>query len=372
MMKKVISIFIIGIGVACLFFLAQDEQQSDQGGESMTKLPSNPNVFLKFDDANLKEIYLAGGCFWGMEGYFSRLVGVKDVESGYANGTTKNPTYEEVCSGKTGHAETIKVVYDETKISLNALLDEFFKVVDPTTLNRQGNDRGTQYRSGIYYADKGLKPVIEVRMSRERDRYAEPIVTEVLPLENYYSAEDYHQDYLDKNPDGYCHIDFSLLPNAQATMQKSNEKKQMGNKNDEELRARLTDIQYQVTQEDATEPPFQNEYYNEFRDGIYVDVVTGEPLFSSLDKYDAGCGWPSFTKPLDPSTIQEVEDNRFGMHRIEVRTSIGDSHLGHVFPDGPVSEGGLRYCINSAALQFIPAEDLDRLGYGAYAPLFGK
>ena len=336
----------------------------------MVKLPSNPNLFLKFDQAHLKEIYLAGGCFWGMEGYFSRLIGVKDVQSGYANGMTENPTYEEVCSGKTGHAETIKVIYDDTKISLHAILDEFFKVVDPTTVNCQGNDKGIQYRSGIYYVDKSLKPMIEARMLKEKERYTKPIVTEVLPLDNYYPAEEYHQDYLDKNPNGYCHIDFGLLPTTQAMIQNSNA--QTVNKNHEALSARLTHMQYRVTQEDATEPPFQNEYYNEFRDGIYVDVVTGEPLFSSLDKYDAGCGWPSFTKPLDLSAIQEVEDNRFGMHRIEVRTSNSNSHLGHVFPDGPISTGGLRYCINSAALQFIPAEDLERLGYGAYTPLFIK
>lgn len=368
--KTTFLIIMILIGLVGLFFAFFSQSKLREGEINMPKLPANPNENLTFLDENLQELYLAGGCFWGMEGYFSRLVGVKDVESGYANGTIKHPTYEQVCSGNTGAVETIKIVYDETRITLENLLDEFFKVVDPTTLNRQGNDRGTQYRSGIYYTEDEMKPVIENRLKHEQEKYEEKIVTEVLPLNNYYAAEDYHQDYLDKNPDGYCHIDFGLLPKAGADSYATSAKYKK--KTDAELRETLTDIQYEVTQNEGTEPAFQNEYYDETRDGIYVDITTGEPLFSSLDKYDSGCGWPSFTKPIDGVTIQEKADNRFGMRRIEVRSQIGDAHLGHVFPDGPANHGGLRYCINSASLQFIPVEDLSQFGYEEYLKLFEK
>lgn len=365
-----VLILVVCTAGLCAVFYENPKQHVIKEDATVTKLPENPNKNLIFLAENLKELYLAGGCFWGMEGYFSRLLGIKDVESGYANSLVENPTYEQVCSGNTGSAETIKIVYDETRITLEVLLDEFFKIVDPTTFNRQGNDVGSQYRSGIYYLEDGMKSVIESRIKEEQKKYTEAIVTEVLPLKNYYSAETYHQDYLDKNPNGYCHIDFGLLPQVSTDAGSSQGKYQK--KSDQELKESLTDIQYQVTQNDGTEPAFQNEYYDEKRAGIYVDITSGEPLFSSLDKYDSGCGWPSFTKPIDGVTIQENIDTRFGMKRIEVRSQIGDAHLGHVFTDGPADAGGVRYCINSAALRFIPVEDLKQHGYEAYLVLFQK
>lgn len=311
----------------------------------------------------MKEIYLAGGCFWGVEKYASLLKGVKKTQTGYANGFVDNPTYELVCLGNTGFAEAVKVEYDENVITLDWLLEMFFKVIDPTSLNKQGADEGVQYRTGVYYIDSADKSIIERSIQQLKKLYKKQIVVEVMPLKNFFAAEDYHQNYLGKNPEGYCHINYSAFEQAKNAVPPKKT-----NKN--ELKDRLTELEYMVTQENATEPPFKNKYFNEFSDGIYVDIISGEPLFTSKDKFDAGCGWPSFSRPINGDTIIEREDNSHFMNRTEVRTKKSDSHLGHVFDDGPESEGGLRYCINSASLRFIPADQLEAAGYGEYKKLF--
>lgn len=323
------------------------------------------------NEENLHTIYLAGGCFWGIEAYMKKLPGVYDTDVGYANGNTKNPTYEQVCYNNTGHAETVKVVYDTTRITTAQLLDGFFEVVNPTSVNKQGNDRGSQYRSGIYYVDAEDRDTAEAAVAKQQEKYSLPVVTEVLPLDNFYLAEDYHQDYLDKNPNGYCHIDLS---DADKFIEKNSlETEDLSSlilpenytvPDDAELKAKLTDIQYKVTQLGETERPYTNEYTGNFDRGIYVDVVTGEPLFSSEDKFESGCGWPSFSKPIVPEVLTERSDTSFNMTRTEVRSRAGDTHLGHVFNDGPSELGGLRYCINSASIRFIPYDDLDAQGYG--------
>lgn len=320
--------------------------------------------FIDLDDAasenDLKKIYLAGGCFWGVEAYFSKIPGVKETISGYANGTIKNPKYEDVSTGTTGFAETVLVKYKPKTISLEEILNHYFSIVDPTSLNRQGPDKGTQYRSGIYYTDEHDHSIITSFIKKEQSKYTEPIVTEVKKLENFFEAEEYHQKYLEKNPSGYCHINLSPL--------KKYEKYKKQPK--EELKKSLTDIQYKVTQKSATETQYSSEYDSLYEDGIYVDITTGEPLFSSKDKYDAGCGWPSFTKPIEKTALKEKEDKTLGMPRTEVKSDIGDSHLGHVFDDGPPEKGGLRYCINGAALRFVPVSDMQKEGYGDFLYLF--
>ncbi|MGE5678217.1 MAG: peptide-methionine (R)-S-oxide reductase MsrB [Pseudomonadota bacterium] len=302
-----------------------------------------------------KEIWFAGGCFWGVQEYFSRMVGVVETSVGYANGKTENPTYHDI--PKTGHAETVYIRYDSESIGLNELMGYYFSIIDPTVKNRQGNDIGAQYRTGIYYTDEEDRKIIEGFIAKEQKKYGKPIVTEVTRLEHYYPAEEYHQDYLKKNPNGYCHIDFSNLPVIYS--------KPSGN----ELRQSLSELQYKVTQENATEPPFANEYWDNHKKGLYVDIVTGQPLFVSSDKYDSGCGWPSFTRPIDENTIEKKTDRSHFMLRTEVRSKLGDSHLGHVFEDGPRDNGGLRYCINSASLKFIPVEEMEGKGYGSYIGL---
>lgn len=320
---------------------------------------------------NTRTIYLAGGCFWGLEAYFQRIDGVVDAVSGYANGNTENPSYEDVSYRHTGHAETVKVTYDADKLSLDDILQYYFRVVDPTSLNKQGNDTGTQYRSGVYYTDPAEKAVIAAALKREQQKYQLPLVVENEPLKNFYDAEEYHQDYLIKNPNGYCHIDIRkadepLLGKTKAAPQgKGFDAATYKKPSDAELKRTLTEEQYQVTQNSATEYAFSHEYDHLFKPGIYVDVVSGEPLFSSADKYDSGCGWPSFTRPIDAKSVTEHDDFSFNMRRTEVRSRAADSHLGHVFPDGPRDKGGLRYCINGASLKFIPLEQMDAAGYGA-------
>ena len=306
----------------------------------------------------MNTIYLAGGCFWGVEGYFKRIEGVKGTTCGYANGRTENPSYEDVCRHDTGHAETVKVDFDNEVISLEDLLIYYFRIIDPVSVNKQGNDVGTQYRTGIYYTDESQLPVIKAAIEREQRKYSEKIAVEVLPIENFYSAEEYHQDYLDKNPNGYCHIELGL---AYEPIVRSEKYKR---KNDEELKENLTPLQYDVTVNAATERPFDNEFNSNFERGIYVDITSGEPLFFSTDKFESGCGWPSFSKPIQKDLVKYSEDLSLGRRRIEVRSNVADAHLGHVFDDGPSELGGLRYCINSAALRFIPLGKMDEEGYG--------
>ncbi len=318
------------------------------------------------DGEALSTIYLAGGCFWGVEEYFARIPGVYDVVSGYANGDTENPTYQEVIYNGTGHAETVRLDYDARQVSLETLLEAYFKVVDPTSLNKQGNDVGTQYRTGIYYVDEKDKNVIQDRVAAEQKNYQKAIVVEIEQIDNFYLAEDYHQDYLKKNVDGYCHIDLNASGNVAQFIRSEDYVKPT----DAELKQLLTELQYDVTQNSGTEYAFSHEYNNNKEHGIYVDIVTGEPLFSSLDKYDSGSGWPSFTKPITPEVVVEHTDSSLGMERVEIRSRAGDSHLGHVFNDGPSQAGGLRYCMNGSALRFVPFNKMQEEGYGYLQSIF--
>jgi len=321
----------------------------------------------------MKEIYLAGGCFWGVEEYFSLVPGVVDAVNGYANGNAARPTYEQVCTGETGHAETVRVTYDPGTVSLKTLVEQLFAIIDPLSVNRQGNDVGSQYRTGVYYADPADEPAIRASFKAEQAKHDRPIATELLPLECFYEAEEYHQDYLRKNPGGYCHVNFASLSDVR-TEQELAAAASAGagatpaelwpKPDDAELLRNLTAQQYAITQHAGTERAFSGEYDKHFERGVYVDVVTGQPLFSSEDKYDSGCGWPAFTRPISNDAVVMSDDRSFGMHRIEVRSSGGNSHLGHMFHDGLAETGGRRYCINSAALRFVPYENLDAEGLG--------
>lgn len=308
----------------------------------------------------------AGGCFWCMVSPFEELPGIKKVVSGYTGGHTENPTYEEVCSGTTGHVEAVQITYDPSVFPYEKLLDIYWQQIDPTDAGGQFVDRGSSYKTAIFYHTEEQKRKAEAskKALEESGRFDKPIVTPILPAKPFYEAEEYHQNYHKKNP--YHYKRYREGSGRDAFIEKH-----WGHREGkDELKKRLTPLQYEVTQNNATEPPFDNEYWDNEREGIYVDVVSGEPLFSSRDKYDAGCGWPSFTKPIQEDRIKEKLDLSHGMVRTEVRSQKADSHLGHVFEDGPKDKGGLRYCINSAALRFIPKEDLEKEGYGEYRYLF--
>lgn len=316
---------------------------------------------MDFSDEKENVIYFAGGCFWGMEHLMQSIPGVIDAQSGYANGTGKeDANYEAVCTKNTGFKETVRVEYDPDKVSLDALLMAYFYVIDPTVRNRQGNDVGPQYQTGVYYTNDTAKEAVERIAAIEKSRRAQFFV-EIGPLLNYYPAEEYHQNYLVNNPHGYCHIPreeirlFSNLRIDPGDYQKPAQ---------EAIRDKLTDKQYYVTQESGTEYAFQNEFWDQFEKGIYVDIVTGEPLFSSTDKFESSCGWPAFSKPIEEPAIIELEDNSHGMRRTEVRSRAGNSHLGHVFTGDYESPNGIRYCINSASLRFIPYAKMESEGYG--------
>ena len=356
------------------------------------KKEKNTAPSLQNETAGISVAYFAGGCFWSVESAFEKLNGVTETVSGYMGGTEDKVTYEEVASGKTGDREAVKVFYDPAKVSYAELAEYFLKHIDPTDESGSFYDRGFQYTSAIYYSNEVEKDTAMLSISKldQTKVLAKAIVTKVEPTKNFLPAEEYHQNYAKKNPLRYAlyykasgredffkntwgkspSVALTSVPQS-GTMVKGDSWKTFVKPSDSELKKTLTPLQYSVTQKEGTETPYDNAYFDNKEDGIYVDIVSGEPLFSSKDKYDSGTGWPSFTKPLVAGNIIEKKDSLLGFSRTEIRSKHADSHLGHVFDDGP-KPLGLRYCMNSVALRFVLKKDMVKEGYGAYAPLFNN
>jgi peptide methionine sulfoxide reductase msrA/msrB len=331
------------------------------------------------EEMKLEKATFAGGCFWCVESGFERLEGVEEVISGFSGGEKENPTYKEVASGQTNHIESIQVFYDPEKISYKELVEHLWKQINPTDSGGQFVDRGNQYTSAIFYHNDEQKRIAEESRQalEESGKFDNPIVTDIRPYEEFYPAEEYHQDYYKKNPIRYKF--YRGNSGRDDFIEEHWKNFEFGDDNnpvyqkppDSELKEMLTPLQYRVTQQEGTERAFDNEYWNNTDDGIYVDIVSGEPLFSSTDKYKSGTGWPSFTKPINEDYVTEHEDNSLFARRIEIRSSQADSHLGHVFSDGP-QPTGLRYCMNSAAMRFVPLEEMEEQGYSDYLYLFDE